>query len=121
MSEKVRAQGTVRIYEDALAVIAALAAREVKGVHNSSNFLHSINDMFNRRNVAKGVRVEVKDNQVSLEIKLAVEYGTPISQLAWEIQENVKNTIESMAGLQVVAVDVVIEAVKFPEVCSEDK
>ncbi len=115
MDTPVHQKGTIKIYDEVLAVIAALAAREVKGVHSSSHFLQNINDMLGRKNPAQGVKILVANGLVAVEIQLAVEYGTPIPQLAWDVQENVKKSIENMAGMQVSTVDVLVQAVKFVE------
>jgi uncharacterized alkaline shock family protein YloU len=115
MEKPINTIGSIKIYDEVLAVIAALAAREIRGVHSSSHFLQSINDMIGRKNPSKGVKIVVTNETVAVEIQLAVEYGTPIPQLAWDVQENVKKSIEGMAGLQVSTVDVLIQAVKFVE------
>ena len=65
------------------------------------------------KNATRGVKVEVGSEEVSVDIYLNVEYGTPIQRAAHDVQEGVKKGIESMTGLHVVRVDVHVQGVSF--------
>ena len=67
----------------------------------------------NSRNFTKGVRIDLDDNKVTVDITIVVEYGSPVPDVARSIQENVKKAIETMSGLDVHAVDVHVAGVSF--------
>jgi len=108
--------GTVSFATDVVATIAGLAATEVEGVANMSSPSSGLADMFNRkstRNFTKGVRIDLDENRVTVDITIVVEYGSPVPDVARGIQENVKKAIETMSGLNVHSVDVHVSGVSF--------
>ena len=108
--------GSVSFATEVVATIAGLAATEVEGVASMSNQNNGIADMFSRkntRNFTKGVRIDLNDNKVTVDITIVVEYGSPVPDVARNIQENVKKAIETMSGLDVHAVDVHVNGVSF--------
>ena len=58
----------------------------------------------NTRNFTKGVRIALEDNKVTVDVSIVVEYGSPVPEVARNIQENVKKAIETMSGLEVRAI-----------------
>ena len=108
--------GTVSFATDVVATIAGLAATEVEGVASMSSPASGLADMFSRkttRNFTKGVRIDLDDNQVTADITIVVEYGSPVPDVARGIQENVKKAIETMTGLTVRSVDVHVLGISF--------
>lgn len=108
--------GTVSFATEVVATIAGLAATEVEGVASMSSQSGGFADMFSRkntRNFTKGVRIDLDGNQVTVDITIVVEYGSPVPDVARSIQENVKKAIETMSGLDVHAVDVHVTGVSF--------
>jgi uncharacterized alkaline shock family protein YloU len=108
--------GDVRIANEVVGVIAGLAAVEVKGVAGmSGGIAGGIAELLGRKNLSKGVRVEVGEAQAAVDLFIVVNYGVRIPEVAWQIQENVKNAIQTMTGLEVVEVNVHIQGVHFPQ------
>ena len=107
--------GNIKISVDVVSTIAGIAATEIKGVACMySSFAGGIAEMFGaKKGPAKGVKVEMTETSVSIDLYIVVEYGVRIPELAWEIQENVKNNVETMAGLDVSKVNIHIEGVSF--------
>lgn len=104
--------GELRITNEVVAVIAGLAATEVDGVAGmSGSIAGDLTEMLGRKNLAKGVKVEVGEQQVAVDLFVIVEYGVRIPDIAWKIQENVKRALESMTGLSVVEVNVHVQGV----------
>lgn len=113
--------GQVKISDEVVAVIAGLAATEVPGVAGMSGGLAGgIAEMLGRKNLSKGVKVEVGDKETAVDLFIVVEYGAKIPDIAWEIQENVKKAIESMTGLQVVEVNVHVQGVHMEKENKEE-
>lgn len=117
MAETERTElGELRIANEVVAIVAGLAATEVQGVAGmSGGIAGGIAEMLGRKNLSKGVRVEVGEEQAAVDLFVVVEYGVHIPTVAWNIQENVKRAIESMTGLQVVDVNVHVQGVHFPQ------
>lgn len=107
--------GDIRIANEVVGVIAGLAATDVEGVAGmSGGIAGGIAEMLGRKNLSKGVKVEVGEEQAAIDLFVVVEYGVRIPEIAWAIQENVKRAIETMTGLEVVEVNVHVQGVHFP-------
>ena len=66
-----------------------------------------------KKNLANGVKVEIADGNVSVDLSLEVEYGTSIKKVSEGVQEKVKQAIENMTGLHVRVVNVVVSGIKM--------
>ena len=97
---------------EVIATIAGVAATEVEGIASMCNI--SGGSLLGKKNsMTKGVKVEVGAEEVSVDLYLTVEYGTPIQKAAHDTQENVRRAIESITGLHVSRVDVHVQGVSF--------
>jgi uncharacterized alkaline shock family protein YloU len=106
--------GTIQIAPEVIAVIAGLATVEVSGVAGmSGGIAGGIAELLGRKNLAKGVKVEVGQKEAAVDVSIVVEYGYRIPEVASEIQRSVKRSIETMTGLSVVEVNVHIHDVHF--------
>ena len=99
-------QGSIRISEDVVASIAALAASETDGVSGLySSVTRDIVSFLSKKNLSKGVRVELgEEDTVKVEISFLALFGHNICEVAKQVQDNVKSQIESMTGLHVVEI-----------------
>lgn len=114
--------GEVRIANEVVGIIAGLAASEVEGVAGmSGGIAGGIAELLGRKNLSKGVKVEVGEEQAAIDLFVVVEYGVRIPEVAANIQENVKQAIESMTGLDVVEVNVHVLGVTFPHQASPEE
>lgn len=106
--------GTVKIADDVVAVIAGLAATEVEGVVSmAGNISNELMSKMGRKNLAKGVKVEVIGKSVKADLALIVAYGHNIPAVSQKVQEKVKSTIENMTGLEVTDVNIRIAGVNM--------
>lgn len=109
-------ESTVKISDDVIAIIAGVAATEIEGVVGmSGGITGGITDMLGMKNLSKGVRVEVNENEAIIDLNIIVEYGAKISELGNKVQKNVKNTVETMTGLVVTVVNVNIQGINIPK------
>jgi uncharacterized alkaline shock family protein YloU len=109
-------EGTVSFATEVVATIAGLAANEVEGVASMTSSNSAFADIFSiksSRNYTKGVKVDISDNHVTVDVTIVVDYGSPVPDVARNIQENVKKAIETMSGLDVHNVDVHVQGVSF--------
>ncbi len=108
--------GEVKIADEVVSIIAGLAATDIEGVASmSGGIAGGIAEVLGRRNLSKGVKVEVGAEDTKIDIFIVVEYGVRIPDVAWDIQESVKKGIEEMAGLKVAYVNVHVQGIHFPE------
>lgn len=106
--------GSVRITDEVVAIIAGIAATEVQGVAGmSGGIAGGIAEMLGRKNLSKGVKVEVGEKEAAIDLFIIVEYGWRIPDIAWEIQEKVKKAVETMTGLDVIEVNIHVQGVNF--------
>ena len=93
--------GQVKISNDVVATIAGLAALEVEGVETNTTLKNN------------GVKIQIEEEEVSLDVMVMIDYGVSIPEIALKIQENVKNTVETMAGLKVSQVNIHVQGISF--------
>lgn len=116
VSTEVSEHGSVKIANEVVAVIAGLAASEVDGVAGmAGGIAGGITELLGRRNLTKGVKVEVGEHEAAVDLYVVVKYGVKIPDVAYEVQQAVKRAIEIMTGLSVVEVNVHIQGVHFEE------
>lgn len=106
--------GSIKIADEVVAIIAGLAVTEVKGVAGmSGGIAGGIAEMLGRKNLSKGVKVQVGEKEAAIDLFVAIDYGTNIPEVATEVQDNVKRAIENMTGLTVVEINVHVQGVIF--------
>lgn len=104
--------GDVKIANDVVAMIAGIAATEVPGVSAMvGNVGNNILAKIGYKNLTKGVRVDINNGKVKLDLAIVVEYGNNIPAVSSKVQEKVKSTVESMTGLNATDVNVRIAGV----------
>ena len=108
--------GDIQIADDVIAIIAGLAATEVEGVAKMyGNITNELVSKLGMKNLSKGVKVEVTEEHVSVNMALNLKYGYSIPDVCEKVQEKVKNAIENMTGLTVLDVNIKIAGVSLEE------
>ena len=106
--------GEVQIADEVVTIIAGLAATEVEGVASmAGNITNELVSKLGMKNLSKGVKAEIVDNNVSVELALNLKYGYNIPETSEKVQERVKTAIENMTGLQVIDVNIRIAGVEM--------
>ncbi len=103
----------IEISNDVIAVIAGVAVSEVQGVASmSGGFAGGITEVLSgKKNMAKGIKVDKTENTAKIDVNIIVEYGSRIPDVAFEIQNRVKKSVESMTGFKVEEVNVHVQGV----------
>ncbi len=97
----------IRIADDVIASVAALAATEIEGVAGmAGNITNEFVGKFGVKNLSKGVKVNLYDGSMDVSLSLIIKYGSSIPEVSEKVQERVKTMIESMTGLLVENVSV---------------
>lgn len=106
--------GNVKISEEVVAIIAGVAAMDVPGVAGmSGGIAGGIAEILGRKNLSKGVKVEVGEKEAAIDLYIIVEYGCRIPDVSWDIQEKVKNAVETMTGLDVIEINIHVQGVNI--------
>lgn len=99
--------GTVKIADDVVAIIAGLAATEVKGVASmAGNIPNELIAKLGMKKLSKGVKVEVIQEKVNVDLGVNLEYGYSVKETTEKVQKKVKDAIENMTGLLVENVNI---------------
>ena len=104
--------GEVQIADEVVAIIAGLAATEVDGVASMAG--HITSDLVSKlgaKNLSKGVKVDVTEEHVSVDIAINMKYGYNIPEVSEKVQDRVKTAIENMTGLTVLDVNIKIAGI----------
>lgn len=114
--------GSVNISEDVIEVIASIAATEIPGVAGmNGGFTGGITDMLGMSNLSKGVKVELGQEELVVSAYIIVDYGKNIIDISKKVQENIKKSIETMTGLEVVQVIVNVQGINIKKDKKKDK
>lgn len=119
--------GSVKITDEVVAIIAGITAIEIQGVSSmSGGIAGGIAEVLGKKNLSKGVKVDVKEKDAVIDLYIIVDYGCRIPDIAWNIQEKVKTSVEEMTGLYVKEVNIHIQGVNIEkdnkkEIIEQDK
>ena len=112
--ENVSNIGEVRVADEVVAIIAGLAATEIEGVKSmAGNITNELVSKLGMKNLSKGVKVEVTDDSVEVNLSLNIAYGYSIPEVSNRVQERVKAAIENMTGLEVADVNIKVAGVEM--------
>ncbi len=108
--------GAVHIANEVVAIASALAAIEVKGVTSMKGGIGSeIAEASGRKNLSRGVKVDIKDLETTIDLQIIGQYGSNLQEVAKKVQKNVKKAVEDMTGLKVVQVNVYVPGINIPQ------
>ena len=106
--------GEVKIADEVVAIIAALAATEVEGVASmAGNITNELISRLGMKNLSKGVKVDVLEGIVTVSLALNLKYNYSIMDVSAKVQEKVKSAVENMTGLEVADVNVKVAGVEM--------
>lgn len=112
-SELSTEMGAIRIADEVVSTIAGLAATDIEGVAAmSGGWGTDLVEKLGRKNLGKGIKVEVNNDETRIDIYIVVQFGYPIPEVAENVQKEVKQAVETMTGLKVTAVNVQVVAVQ---------
>ncbi|MCL2618386.1 MAG: Asp23/Gls24 family envelope stress response protein [Defluviitaleaceae bacterium] len=103
-------KGKVQISTDVVATISATAALEIEGVYSMASYAGGMT-VFVRKNMTKGVKATISGSDVVLDLNIVVRFGYRILEVSERVQSSVKNAVQTMTGLTVRSVNVVVSSV----------
>ncbi|HEY1733487.1 MAG TPA: Asp23/Gls24 family envelope stress response protein [Acidimicrobiales bacterium] len=125
-SPLVTEHGRTRIADTVVEKVAAVAAREVPGVHRlgsgAARALGSLRERIPGQRVAlgQGVAVEVGERQTAVDLDVVVDYGYPIATVATQVRQNVIAAVQQLVGLEVTEVNISVNDVHLPDDTDDD-
>ena len=106
--------GNIKISDEVVATIASVATKEVSGIAGLNlSFTDEIVSKFGKKNAPKSIKITQNNENITIDISVVVNYGVRIPDVSWEVQENVKKSVELMSGLNVDKVNVIVAGVSF--------
>ena len=121
MNTREEQNGNISFANDVVATIAGLATVEIDGVAGmSGGFSGGLAELLGRKNLTKGVKVEVGKEECAIDLYIIVNYGSDIPAMSKKIQMNVKKAVETMTGLRPVEINIHIQGVHIKKSDKED-
>ena len=118
--ENILDNGNIKISDEVISTIATIAVSEVNGVHGmGGGFTGDIVEKLSKKSMTKGVKINMENKDVTLDLSVVLKYGVRIPEVAWNIQENVKKSVESMSGLNVIKVNVRVVGIEVENTDAE--
>ena len=106
--------GEVKIADEVVTIIAALAATDVEGVASmGGNITNELVSKLGMKNLSKGVKVTVLEGVCTVDLTLNIEFGKNVLDVSKKVQEKVKTSIENMTGLDVPEVNIAVMGIQF--------
>ena len=121
MNTREEQNGSISFANDVVATIAGLATIEIEGVAGmSGGFSGGLAELLGRKNLTKGVKVEVGKEECAIDLYIIVDYGSDVPAISKNIQLNVKKAVETMTGLRPVEINIHIQGVNIKKDITDD-
>lgn len=106
--------GKIEIAPEVIEVIAGIAASEIEGVATMrGNFAAGVVERFGKKAYGKGIRVDLSNNEIKIDVYCVLNYGVSIPTVAQQIQDNIRQALYNMTGLETSEVNVHVVNVNF--------
>ncbi|WP_249310344.1 Asp23/Gls24 family envelope stress response protein [Bacillus sp. FJAT-49736] len=106
--------GKVEIAPEVIEVIAGIAASEVEGVAQMrGNFASGVAERLGRKNHGKGVKVDLSDEGIKVDVYCIMDFGVSIPTVAGQIQDNIRQSLINMTALVADEVNIHIVGIQF--------
>jgi uncharacterized alkaline shock family protein YloU len=114
MSQGNSGHGKVEIAPEVIEVIAGIAASEVEGVAQMrGNFATGVVERLGKKNHGKGVKVELSEEGITVDVYCLMKFGVSIPTVAGKIQDNIRQALLNMTALEAEAVNIHVVVISF--------
>lgn len=115
-------EDNINISEEVITTISGIAVSEISGVAKmAGGITGGITEVLSgKKNLSKGIKADVAGNNVKIDVNIIVNYGVRIPDVAFDIQNKVKQTVENMTGLKVNEVNVHVQGVNVEKTKEEE-
>ncbi|MBU5594802.1 Asp23/Gls24 family envelope stress response protein [Amphibacillus sp. MSJ-3] len=106
--------GKVEIAPVVIEVIAGIATTEIKGVYSTrGNFATDVAERFGLKSHGKGIKVELTETGVAIDVFVVLDYGVTIPVVAQKVQENIRMALKTMTALDIQEINVHVVGVQM--------
>ncbi|WBX79179.1 Asp23/Gls24 family envelope stress response protein [Virgibacillus salarius] len=106
--------GKVEIAPEVIEVIAGIAATEVDGLYAMrGNFASGVAERFGKKAHSKGVKVELTDNGILIDLFVILNFGVSIPMVAQMLQTNIRQTLKNMTALEIDEINVHVVGIQM--------
>ena len=115
-------EDNINISEEVITTISGIAVSEISGVAEmAGGITGGITEVLSgKKNLSKGIKADIAGNNVKIDVNIIVNYGVRIPDVAFDIQNKVKQTVENMTGLKVNEVNVHVQGVNVEKTKEEE-
>lgn len=112
--------GKVEIAPEVIEVITGIAASEVDGISSMrGNFASDVVERFGRKSHSKGVKVELTNHEIIIDLYVVIDFGVSIPKVAEKLQTNIRQTLINMLALEVSEINVHVVGIQMEQENSE--
>ncbi len=116
MEESMTDLGKVEISPEVIEIIASMAASEVEGVASMhSGFATGVVGKISRKQYGKGVKVELTEEGILVDVQLQMKFGVSIPVIAQQVQDNILQTLKTMTALEVSSINIHVAGIVFDQ------
>ncbi|NPC93256.1 Asp23/Gls24 family envelope stress response protein [Bacillus sp. WMMC1349] len=116
MSQEENHLGKVEIAPEVIEVISGIAASEVDGIAEMrGNFATGVVERFGKKNHGKGVKVDLSEEGITIDVYCVVSFGVSIPKIAKTVQDNIRQTLLNMTSLSINEINVHIVGIQFDQ------
>ncbi|WP_240378065.1 Asp23/Gls24 family envelope stress response protein [Bacillus piscicola] len=114
LEEEKNELGKIEISPEVIEVIAGLATTEVEGVYSlRGNFATDVAERLGRKNHGKGVKVELGEDGVKIDISVTLNYGVSVPEVARNIQNSIQQALQNMTSITLDSINVHVLGIQF--------
>ena len=114
MSQDENGLGKVEIAPEVIEVIASIAASEVEGVSQMrGSFAAGVVERLGKKNHGKGVKVELAEEGIKVDVYCVMKFGVSIPVVAQKIQDNIRQALLNMTALDATEVNIHVVGIQF--------
>ena len=110
--EAMNNDGNIKISDEVISTIAAVAVSEIDGANTMGGTFGGLVEKFSKKNYTKGIKVTSNEGLITIDVNIVVDFGVKIHEVAWNVQSNVKKSVELMSGLDVEKVNIHVVGVE---------
>lgn len=113
---------SIRISSEVIAVIAGIVSSDIPGIAGmGGGLVGGIAEKLGRRDLTKGVKVQVEEDTVTIDLNIIVEYGTSIVDSTDKLKKEIRENVEKTTGLKVKAININVIGINVPEEEEEEE
>ena len=108
--------GAIQISDSVISSLVKRAALSVDGVSRlASNFVDNIAEIVGSKTSSRSINIITEDDKVEVVIKINIKFGFKIPQVAAQVQSVIIEDVESVTGMNVSKVNVIVQEIEDPQ------